>query len=553
MWAAGQTITSRSGRPTWYSLDLAFGLIRGTTRRDCGLARVLWQLRCSSEEAGYATAEEEARTASRAGNVGLMDPVVAVIVLVLVIAVVGGTAIMASINRDEEQERKATDKVSRLGSGKTPLMHWAAVGDEDKVQMLLDDGADLRAVDADGDGVLRYAMGTRNVRLFELLLTRGADANARRTSAAGVPGFTILHALAESGWSDGISALARHGANVEARGPGGTTAMMLAAGGGRNEAVTALHSLGANVNARDDEGDSVLYYAASRGHWRTTKLLLSLGANANPPAGLPGRTPIVMAAALAGPTSQRPPGSTVADFEKVVVELLRAGADASAMYDAGYALQRSVNGGIEIPPVERVNQLVAAHDSWGIIYLTPEGRSQLFTSRSAGATLNQQGPQPIAAFSGNMFGPRLPLRLIPPGYQIGSREPLGRAMQAAEQRASDGDVGALLEAAVWWLTISACEIQDGQYQGAREDFMFAHRDFVWHSRAGGPATAWKDVRHAAAWFNHALASWKDGQFDRAITSLDAAVRLLEGVTDPNDQDSSYYTVKTAVTDLERRI
>lgn len=286
------------------------------------------------------------------------------------------------------------DETRALSSGKTPLMHWAAIGDENKVQTLLDRGADVRAVDSDGDGVLRYAMAKRNIRLFELLLNRGADPNARSTSAAGVPGFTILHALAESGWSEGIKALGWHGANAESKGVGEITPMMLAAGGGRDDAVTALRSLGASVNARDNEGDSVLYYAVSKGHWSTTKLLLALGANPNPPEGVPGRTPIMIAAALAGPASQRPPGSSVADFEKVVVELLRAGADPSPMYDAGYALQRVVDGGIEIAPVDRVRQLVTAHNNWSVIYLTPEGRSKL---NSHSAPRGQEGPDSARA------------------------------------------------------------------------------------------------------------------------------------------------------------
>lgn len=291
--------------------------------------------------------------------------------------------------RGPETRPYSAEETPALSSGKTPLMHWAAIGDENKVQTLLDGGADVRAVDSDGDGVLRYAMAKRNIRLFELLLNRGADPNARSTSAAGVPGFTIMHALAESGWSEGIEALGRHGANAESKGVGEITPMMLAAGGGRDDAVTALRSLGASVNARDNEGDSVLYYAVSKGHWSTTKLLLALGANPNPPEAAPGRNPITMAAALAGPASRRPPGSSVGDFEKVVVELLRAGADPSPMYDSGYALQRVVDGGIEIAPVDRVRQLVAAHNNWSVIYLTPEGRSKLNSNSTPRA---QEGP-----------------------------------------------------------------------------------------------------------------------------------------------------------------
>lgn len=264
------------------------------------------------------------------------------------------------------------------GPGKTALMHWAAVEDEDRVEELLDEGADINAVDEDGDCVLRYAMGTRNPRIFELLLSRGADANARSTSAAGLPGFTILHATAELGWSYGISALARHGARVEARGAGGVTAMMLAAGGGWDDVVIALHSAGADVNATDDDGDSVLYYATSRGRGATTKQLLKLGASVNPSQVAPDRNPLLVAATLASPAAgHRPAETSAADFTRVAVELLRAGADASTMYDAGYALQRHTSRGVEIAPADGVSRAVAAHDDWSIVYLAPGGRARL--------------------------------------------------------------------------------------------------------------------------------------------------------------------------------
>lgn len=270
--------------------------------------------------------------------------------------------------------------VPGAGSGKTELMHWAAIGDESRVRELLDRGDRVDAVDHDGDGVLRYAMGNRNLRLFELLLARGADANARSTSASGIPGLTILHALAESGWAEGIAALGRHGVMVEARGAGGVTATMLAAGGGHDGALIVLRGLGADVNAVDDDGDSVLYYAASRGRGKTTGLLLSLGADANPQRRPPGQTPLMVAAILAGPGTRRPPGTSAADFERCVIELLRAGADPTAMYDAGYALQRAADGGLEIPSVDRARQAVQGHDDWGVVYVTPEGRGTLWNS-----------------------------------------------------------------------------------------------------------------------------------------------------------------------------
>lgn len=284
------------------------------------------------------------------------------------------SAAEAPINDVAANSVRQRQLVPQRAVGKTDLMHLAAIGDENQVHELLDRGADIHAVDDDGDCVLRYVSGSQNAGLFELLLSRGADANARSTSASGAPGFKILHALAEAGWSAGIAALGRHGVTVDAEGVGGVTAMMLAAGAGRNDALMALRELGANVNAVDDDGDPVLYYAASRGHGETTRLLISLGADANRPQYGTTSTPLMAAAALAVSGTRRPQGTSATDFEQVVFELLRGGADPKPMYDAGYALLRRVNGRTECPPVEHVRQAVKVHDGWGVDYLTPEGR-----------------------------------------------------------------------------------------------------------------------------------------------------------------------------------
>lgn len=265
------------------------------------------------------------------------------------------------------------------------LMHWSATGDETRVRESLDGGADIGAVDAAGDGVLRYAMGSRNFSVFELLLNRGAGASAPSTSASGTPGFTILHAIAEYGWSDGIAALLRRGAEINARGVGGTTALMLAAGAGNDEVVAELHNFGADLDLVDDDGDGALMYAASRGHAATVERLASFGADVDPPPNKSGVNPLVVAAQLAGPAIRRPPGKTADDYANVVIQLLLAGADPAMMYDAGYALQRlDADGVMEIPPTEGVRRLVArghlaGDGGWSIVYLTASARERLAT------------------------------------------------------------------------------------------------------------------------------------------------------------------------------
>lgn len=97
------------------------------------------------------------------------------------------------------------------------LLHWSAVGDESQVRSLLDSGADISAVDEEGDGVLRYAMGTKSEDMFKLLLSRGADPNASSSGAAGEPGLTILRAVAGIDWAEGVRLLVANGAGVWTR------------------------------------------------------------------------------------------------------------------------------------------------------------------------------------------------------------------------------------------------------------------------------------------------------------------------------------------------
>lgn len=266
---------------------------------------------------------------------------------------------------------------SATSNGKTSLMHWAAVGDEAKIRALLHQGADISATDDEGDDVLRYALTSRNNDIFSMLLRSGANPNAASTYAHGRTGFKILHAVVEAGWDDALIALVQHGADVNASGSGGITPMMLAAGAGKDRSIRTLLNHGADISAVDDDGDSVLYYASSKGHGSTVDLLLELGANPDPRPGASGMTPLSVAAQLASPFARRLPGIPASDYTRIALALLRAGADASPMYDAGLILQRQTPRGLEIVPLELVPRLVATNANWGIAHMTPEGRRQL--------------------------------------------------------------------------------------------------------------------------------------------------------------------------------
>lgn len=153
------------------------------------------------------------------------------------------------------------------------------------------------------------------------------------------------------------------------QGVGELTAIMLAAGSGRDEKVRDLHRRGANVNAVDSDGDPVLFYAASRGRVSTVNLLLSLGANPDPRPNVNGETPLTLAAGLATPIRPRPPGTTAEEYTKIVLALLRAGADPSPMYSRRLVLYYWSNGGIVWVRPEHVS-MMAFRDDLAVMYLT---------------------------------------------------------------------------------------------------------------------------------------------------------------------------------------
>ena len=202
-----------------------------------------------------------------------------------------------------------------LSAGKTFLMHWAAVGDVEQMQALVQQGADVNAVDDDGDTALYYALSNGDTDIVDLLLDHGANPNISGTS--GNP----LHLAADQGWTGVVSSLIRHGADVDAQQAGGLTASMLAAGTSSTEPLRVLSAAGADLDRLDDDGDSALFYAASRGRVDAVSLLLQRGANPSPGAGASGQTPMSIARILSTSNHPLPPGATRSDYG-AIVELL---------------------------------------------------------------------------------------------------------------------------------------------------------------------------------------------------------------------------------------
>ena len=152
---------------------------------------------------------------------------------------------------------------ARDAQGQTPLVHAAAFGTADAVQLLLDAGADPNAPGAAGITALHVA--ARDIRKVQLLLAGGADVHAR--SALGATPLSV--AAATNGAAGVVALLLEKGARVNDRDSTGRTPLAAAAGADHTAAVRLLLAAGADI------GDPpALFGAAMHGNAETMRLLL---------------------------------------------------------------------------------------------------------------------------------------------------------------------------------------------------------------------------------------------------------------------------------------
>lgn len=213
-------------------------------------------------------------------------------------------------------------------ANQTALMKAAASGWEPIADELIRAGADLDAVDANGDTALHYSADFEEARVMKLLLDAGAKMDLQDKWGQ----TPLIMCASDQNW-DGFCLLMEKRADVGKATPRGGTALHYAAGHGDMSMVKALlergervdapieksgetplivacrewaHSYimepllvgGADVNARDKEGKTALYHAVDPlPNLPLVELLLDHGANPLIPDNQ-GVTPITKARRL---------------------------------------------------------------------------------------------------------------------------------------------------------------------------------------------------------------------------------------------------------------
>lgn len=157
--------------------------------------------------------------------------------------------------------------------GKTPLI--IAVGNSyiDTAKILIENGANINAVDIEGWSALSYAVNNGDIEIAKLLLTNKAKIKGELLLAIKSP-------IAESR-IDMIKLLIDNKANINYADDDGFTPLNIAIETGDMELTKFLIKNGANVNSLMQDGVSLIGYAIAQNNMDLLQILIENGANVN--------------------------------------------------------------------------------------------------------------------------------------------------------------------------------------------------------------------------------------------------------------------------------
>ncbi len=200
---------------------------------------------------------------------------------------------LESQNGSEQWLLNSTTIAARDGSGNS-VLHYAAEWSlpNDVMNFLIQKGADVNAVNGNGETPLFSAAKADNAAAIDSLVKSGASLAARDHL-----GSSPLHAAVRWDAFTAAERLINLGFNIDSQNVAGKTPLAEAAVEGNITMARLLLSRGANPNTYDQNGRTCLSDAIRGGQFEMTKLLLS--AKANPQIqDLSGRTPYHEAASL---------------------------------------------------------------------------------------------------------------------------------------------------------------------------------------------------------------------------------------------------------------
>jgi uncharacterized protein len=193
-------------------------------------------------------------------------------------AVYGGQTEVVQLLLDRGADVNAVD-MNTGGMGETALHYATRSGAKSAtviVGLLLGSGADVNAKDLTGNTPLMSALDNREIAL--MVLAQGADVNVRDQG-----GNTALMYAAARHLTGMIQTLMKKGADINAQNNGGSTALMKTSGAidavDDPDTVQAVLDNGADPNKFDHNGYTALMYAAQEGLNGAARVLVAAGAD----------------------------------------------------------------------------------------------------------------------------------------------------------------------------------------------------------------------------------------------------------------------------------
>lgn len=177
----------------------------------------------------------------------------------------------ARLRLNSRSNHSMAHKVSKY----LPLHYTAACGEIKLSEYLLDQGANVDAMDADGNTALMWAIRKGHADLAYILIEKhGANVNA-----INFDGETPLMLAALVMNRDLLNYLLMHGANPNATNLRGETALHVAVAMNSVELIEELLLHGCWLEARDECGETALHWAVRESLLDVVDYLLAHGAN----------------------------------------------------------------------------------------------------------------------------------------------------------------------------------------------------------------------------------------------------------------------------------
>jgi len=157
------------------------------------------------------------------------------------------------------------------------LVEATRLGDVAKARDLIERGADVNALSADGTSALHWAVHLGDEETARLLLRHEAHPDQLNGY-----GLAPLHVAAGEGRATLVQILLNAGASTKLQGRNGETALLMASRKGCGQCVKFLLAKGSDVNARDETFDlTSLMLAAWSGSAESVSALIEAGAEIN--------------------------------------------------------------------------------------------------------------------------------------------------------------------------------------------------------------------------------------------------------------------------------